>query len=229
MIEQILENLKRLTTRDRDRVVSELSKPESATRPTLPQDTRRKLAADNVTLREYYEAKSAELTQEHEAALAEAERAKRKAGTAWAALSDLGSAFREQRDAIVLQLRESMEPEVVAFLEEMNRELAELPARQQVAGFHIRHRSGAMDRTQRIVDNAASLSRRRDAIRAAIQAAERLSLEALDSDELPRRLAALRDALPAIEDINVLAEAARRSEQAAIDNAPGRAEAPNAA
>jgi hypothetical protein len=127
--------------------------------------------------------------------------------------------FRAERDSLDAQLLGTREPEVVAFLAEMSRELEELPGRQEVVGFHIKHRGGAIDRTQRLVDNAASVLRRANAIRAASTAAERLSLEALDTDALLRRLAALRDTLPPVEDARRLAEAARRREQEAIDAA----------
>jgi hypothetical protein len=217
MINQVVEVLRKLTAGDRRHVVAELAKPEEAT--GLSAAERRQLAQERVRLLQEFEPRNAELDREHAARLAAVEENKRAAHAAFDALCELQRNYREARDSIDAQLMATREPEVAAFLEELRQELAELPKLQRVFGYHITRRSGAMDFTQRLIDNGASVVRRREALTVALAKAERLPLEALDTAELVGRLAAIRDALPPVEDVEVLAKAAQRREQEAIDAA----------
>jgi hypothetical protein len=210
VIEQVIENLRRLTVGERQRVVAELSRPDEASRPAMSANERRKLAAERVRQREDFERRSAELEREHEAHLAAAQESKRRAIAALEAREELARAYREQRDEVVRRLVETREPEVAAFIEEMAGLLEELPELQQAV---VDNRIGGA------FTNAASIQARRTAILAAITKAERISLEALDADVLARQLDALRNALPAAEDVAALTARARRREKASIEAA----------
>jgi hypothetical protein len=183
----------------------------------MADDRRREWAAGRARLRADFERRTATLEREHAAHLAAAEESKRQAAAAWDALAVAQRTYREERDAIEAQLVATREPEIAAFIETMNRELAELPSRLAKAVYDVTPASRAMDRRQKAIDNASSVASRRNAIRAAITAAEKLSLEALDPRTLAGRLQDLRDALPPVEDVLKLAEAARRRDQAAVD------------
>jgi small-conductance mechanosensitive channel len=121
-------------------------------------------------------------------------------------------ARQRQLRQIETELAETADPQVLAFVHELQREADEI-MRGAVVCFEVKNR---LTDERRMVSNGSGLNARLSAIRQAIQAAQDLRLEALTADEVGERLQRLHEGLPTEEAGSTLGSAWKRVEVWAV-------------